>query len=59
MWYHQAGMLDLVEGPCGACDGEGAVVKASATFAGVTYRVTCRTCGGRGVVRDRSLRPVA
>ena len=58
MYYHRAGMLDVEEGPCPACAGEGAGAKESKLFPGTRYRVTCAACGGRGVVRDRP-RPAA
>ena len=60
MYYHLVGLLDL-EAPvdCGACGGDGAHVKESATFPGTSYRVTCRACKGRGTVAPPQLRPVA
>ncbi len=46
-YYRHVGLLDLIEGPCEACGGTGYVRKTSALF-GTSYRVDCRSCGGRG-----------
>lgn len=46
-YYRAVGLLHLADAPCAACDGAGCVTKTSATF-GTTYRVDCRSCGGRG-----------
>ncbi len=72
-FYHALGLLDLDPEPeppapaapmliafparC-ACDGRGFFTRASATFPGVTYRVTCRDCRGTGE-RAAPLHPAA
>ena len=50
---------DLPEWACLDCDGDGYFTKASAMFAGVTFKANCQACKGRGVKPVETRRRIA